>query len=564
MTTNGRNIALATVFWRLLITARPEQPTFTPRPAKEGPVVSTNVGKIVGVTRSVKEGGDVHAFTGIPYAKPPVGDLRYRGPQPVTTLGEGVFDATKMPPACMQVTVVKERYQIFIPYDLPKSEDCLYVNVWTPILNNTPGLPVMAWLHGGGFQDSSAAMSLFDGGNLAALGGVVVVTIGYRLQSFGFLYDGTEDAPGNQGVRDQALALRWVQDNILAFGGDPKEVTLFGWSAGGIATGFHLISPKSEGLFTRAIILSAGVTNKGRVRETCLMLKYSKKFAAIFGCYHNSTETRSSANFVACLRQKNGTLLSVMEQNFVDGGQGMFEPIFGDGILPVEPHVAEFPGDKNIMIGMVANEGSELLYIKFRDTFSQVLAPRNISKQEMLYYLRSLYSKLSLQELLQLQETYMEGIAEFDYAALRQALAEIRGDAHVTCGSLHIADKLSNATATSGGGKNVYFYMMEYLSPCSKRQSWYGMTHGDDLPLVFGRPFDKEGGCSMDIPFSKEIINIWSNFAKGRTPAAADGTAWPRYSPDSRYFLKLTEGRAVVSSFDVAKRCDVLKKLKLY
>ncbi|KAH9379886.1 hypothetical protein HPB48_013790 [Haemaphysalis longicornis] len=253
----------------------------------------------------------------------------------------------------------------------------------------------------------------------------------FRVQSFGFLYDGTEDAPGNQGLQDQILALRWVQDNIAAFGGDPNEVTLFGWSAGGISTGFHLISPQSQGLFQRAIIESAAVTNKGRAREKSLMLDYSKQFAEIFGCYNGSTETNTSVNFVSCLQKMNATLLSVLEQNFVNAGKGMFEPIFGEDLLPVDPSVAEFTGNKDVIIGIVGNEGSGLLYSQFRDTFSKVLPPRQINKQEMIYFLRSLYPKLSLEQVQQLQELYMANIADFEYSALRQALVDTRGDIRV-------------------------------------------------------------------------------------------------------------------------------------
>ncbi|KAL1484392.1 hypothetical protein MTO96_050043, partial [Rhipicephalus appendiculatus] len=162
------------------------------------------------------------------------------------------------------------------------SEDCLYLNVWTPTLNNTAKLPVMAWVHGGEFLDGSAAMHLHDGGNLAVLGNVVVVTFGYRLQSFGFLYDGTEEAPGNQGLYDQLLALEWIQSNVVAFGGDPEEVTLFGWSAGGIAVGFFLSISDANLPFKRAIVQSGPASIKFVAKNNTIALNDAREFASIF------------------------------------------------------------------------------------------------------------------------------------------------------------------------------------------------------------------------------------------------------------------------------------------
>ncbi|XP_077494594.1 cholinesterase-like [Amblyomma americanum] len=527
---------------------------------EEAPVINAAVGKLRGSKRVVADDKTVYAFTGVPYAKPPVGQLRYRKPEPETPWGDNERDATKTPPSCMQVAAFAPRNLLWVPFGLPTSEDCLYLNVWTPTLNASAALPVMAWLHGGGFQVGSAAMPVDDGGNLAALGNVVVVTIAYRLQSFGFLYDGTDAAPGNQGLHDQALALRWIQDNINAFGGNPEEVTLFGWSAGGISTGFHLLSPGSKALFKRAIIQSAGVTKKGRAKDKFEMLKYSRSFARRFGCYNDS----SDANIVPCLQNINETLLSIVEQTFVYLEYGKFEPIFGDSFLPIEPRSAEFSGDKDVMIGQTANEGTNAIYTRTRESFSEILAPRKINKAEMLHYLGRLYANLTLPQLMKLHELYMSEIGDFDYDALRQALAETKGDSHVTCGSVNAACKLANATAMAESGKKVHFYEMNYVSPCTKRQAWFGMTHGDDIPLVFGRAFDKEGGCAADSSYSRKIMDIWSSFAKGRTPTAPEGNEWPKFTSDSQSILKLTATGSEVSRFNRNERCKALKELNLY
>lgn len=530
----------------------------------ESPIVQVTAGKLRGAKRAALDGKFVYAFTAVPYAKKPVGELRYRKPENVEPWGEEVREATRTPPSCMQMSVFSPRDLLWIPYDQETSEDCLYLNIWTSKLNSTTGLPVMAWLHGGGFQTGSAAMPLSDGAHLAAFGDVVVVTIAYRLRSFGFLYDATPNAPGNMGLHDQQLALKWIQENIAAFGGNPNEVTLFGWSAGGISTGFHLLSPGSRPLFKRAIIESAGVTKKGRAKDKSEMLKYSQTLAAKFGCCNEDSATDTSQDIPACMRNVNSTLIAAVEETFVDEGSGQFDPIFGDEFLPTEPRVAEFPGDKEILIGQTASEGNSLLYSAFRDTFSQALPPRKINKAEMVHFLGALYSKLSLTDIKKLQEEYMGGMGDYDYDALRQALAKTKGDTHVTCASLNTASKLTNSTADKDSDKGVRFYELNYVSACVKKQPWFGMTHGDEIPLVFGRAFDKEGGCTGDISYSRNIMRLWSDFAKGRTPVGFQGEDWPKFTVDSRSYMKLTATGSETSTFNNAPRCELLKELKLY
>ncbi|XP_037526178.1 uncharacterized protein LOC119403307 [Rhipicephalus sanguineus] len=532
--------------------------------AEPAPVVSTTAGRIRGALRYAAEDRKVYSFTGIPFAKPPLGELRYKKPQPPLPWGEDVLDATRTPPSCMQLSVFSARYLLWVPYDRPKSEDCLYLNIWTPKLGASAQLPVMAWLHGGDFQVGSPAMWLDDGGNLAALGDVVVVTIAYRLQSYGFLYDGTEEAPGNQAFHDQVLALKWIQDNIETFGGDPGSVTLFGWSAGGIAAGFHLLSPRSGNLFARVIIQSAGVTNSDRTLSAATILGYTKQFAQMFGCKNGSEDGSVSSENVACLRRIDATVISSVEQTFVDQGIGQFKPIYGDEFLPVDNRKAPFRGDKDVIMGHVANEGSMMIYESFRDTFSQVLAPRKINKAEMIHYLGSLYSDLSLSGVLKIEDEYMNSTGDFDYDALRQAFVQTKSDSHVICGTFITASKLSNAMATENTGKGVYVYELDYISRCNKRPPWFGMTHGDETPLEFGRPFDRENGCKADIPFSRKIINVWTNFAKGRRPSGPCGAEWPLFQLDTMKVLKIASGETKITSFNHKNRCALLKNLELY
>ncbi|XP_058123518.1 juvenile hormone esterase-like [Anopheles ziemanni] len=198
------------------------------------------------------------AFLGIPFAKPPVGDLRFKNPQPADSW-EGVYNATTGKDACIQKISLIPGAPTF------GGEDCLYLNVFVPQNAYSPAprpLPVMVYIHGGGFFYGSARLSELDPARIMTQRRVVVVTLQYRLGVLGFFSTGDSSASGNYGLKDQVMALRWVQSNIRAFGGDPGRVTIIGHSAGGVSTQLHMMSPLSRGLFHRAISMSGSALAK--------------------------------------------------------------------------------------------------------------------------------------------------------------------------------------------------------------------------------------------------------------------------------------------------------------
>ncbi|MGD0436568.1 MAG: carboxylesterase family protein, partial [Bryobacteraceae bacterium] len=214
--------------------------------------VQTDRGPVAGVPG---DNPSVRVYKGIPYAQPPVGDLRWKAPRP-TTPWTGVRQATEFSNECMQVPYPENSPYYSAPK--PKGEDCLYLNVWTAASTAKDRRPVMVWIHGGGYTRGTGATPTYDGGVLATKG-VVVVTINYRLGIFGFFAhpeltkESDVHSSGNYGLLDMVAALKWVNANIAAFGGDPKRVTIFGESAGSSAVNYLMASPLDKGLFQRVI-----------------------------------------------------------------------------------------------------------------------------------------------------------------------------------------------------------------------------------------------------------------------------------------------------------------------
>ena len=206
----------------------------------------------------------ITVFYGIPYAAPPVGDLRWKAPQPAVGW-EGVRDCARASAKCWQLGVGKGSFfeHEFYPYEEEMDEDCLYLNVWTPAQSTEERLPVIFWIHGGGFMTGYGHSAHFDGEHFARQG-VILVTINYRLNIFGWMVhpeldaESPEGVSGNYGLLDQIAALKWVSRNIRAFGGDPDNITIAGQSAGAACVQSLICSPLAKGLYAKAIMQSGG------------------------------------------------------------------------------------------------------------------------------------------------------------------------------------------------------------------------------------------------------------------------------------------------------------------
>lgn len=229
------------------------------------PQVKTTAGELAGGWE-----GEVAVFRGVPYAAPPVGELRFKAPQPRAGW-TGVHEATNFGPACPQLA---DRHEASL-----QDEDCLYLNVWTPTLEGK-SCPVLVWIHGGGFSSGAGSLPFYAGERMAFAGRMVVVTINYRLGPLGYLYvPGTGDS--NAGMRDQLAALKWVRDNIAAFGGDPDNVTIAGQSAGASSVIALVASRTARGLFRHAIAQSPALGEPPLARGEAAW--YTHQYLALLG-----------------------------------------------------------------------------------------------------------------------------------------------------------------------------------------------------------------------------------------------------------------------------------------
>ncbi|KAF2891820.1 hypothetical protein ILUMI_14353, partial [Ignelater luminosus] len=274
------------------------------------PQVTTPLGEIKGSILTTVRGKTIYSFRGIRYAKPPINELRFQPPVPVDKWDD-VYDATKDGPMCPQ------------PDLTPTSEDCLFVNVYTtklPENGENPKRPVIVFIHFGGYAQFTGS-SAWIGPEYILDEDIVFVTMNYRLGALGFLNTEDQLAPGNNGIKDQVVALKWVKANVASFGGDPDLITVSGCSVGGVSVTLHLVSPMSKGLFHRAIAMSGSSYGNWPVNPS---FKLAQKQAQLVGCPNDT-----SANIINCLKTKSA-------QELIDSSPG-FQQFGTDPILVWHP-----------------------------------------------------------------------------------------------------------------------------------------------------------------------------------------------------------------------------------
>lgn len=460
-------------------------------------VVLTDKGPVRGTV-----GADYREFQGIPYAAPPVGALRWTAPKPAAPW-RTVLDATKPGSACPQPGG--------FPGDKPSyDENCLYLNVTAPRHAGTAHLPVMVWLHGGGFFEGSG--SVYDARRMAEQGDVIVVTVNYRLAALGFLDNAAlgGTSSGDFGLEDQQAALRWVRRNADAFGGDAHDVTLFGESAGGVSVCSHLTAPGSAGLFQRAIIMSGACDLKwpytpswGPVAQRTAAA-YGQTVAGQLGCGDATDEA-------ACLRAK--STRDVVDRLAEDDA---FSPVYGGTVLPRDPAEAIATGRfarVPVMIGSTHDE-----YRTFETEIEQ--GNGALTAAEYPGQLTATFGANASKVLARYPLS--------DYANAGEAWSTVMTDWVLACPTARYDDELSASVPT---------YAYEFAD---EDAPWFsgqptpdfptGAAHATELQYLFDGAYAGGTMSSGQQRLSSQMIQYWTRFAHTGDPDVAGAPAWQRYS----------------------------------
>jgi para-nitrobenzyl esterase len=465
-------------------------------------VVKTMDGKVHG---KLINNGKVRAFQGVPYAAPPVEGLRWKAPQPVAAW-KGTLDATAYGHHCAQNHVFDDMIfqDIASPADAG-SEDCLSLNVYVAASKSANAkLPVMVWIHGGGYF-SGASSEPRHNGDFLPLKGIVLVTINYRLGVFGFLAlpelaSESRGFSGNYGLMDMVAALEWVKKNIGDFGGDPHSVTIFGESAGSFAVSTLMAAPSAQGLFHRAIGESGGALNLGALPVDGI---------AIVGPQDAAWAKEAGANTLAELR-------AMRTDKILAAAAKKDAPHFGpvvDGKFLSRPILGIYEGGKQAAVPLLAGFNRDERFFLSSDMTADK------------------WTSMAVQRYADRADTFLKLYpGSTDAEAVRSA-ADLSGDQFIGYGTwkwMEIDRKTGNQT--------IYRYQLDLAAPPSKFHPGSYAFHSDDIEYVFGTLDTRPGAVwrPEDYKLSDQIMSYWTNFAKTGDPNGVDGKGdilpmWPQY-----------------------------------
>jgi para-nitrobenzyl esterase len=515
---------LAALFCLVLPAAALAQPPGDAPIAKADPlVVKVDGGSVRGAAA-----GPVLSWKGIPYAAPPVGILRWRVPQAVQSW-IGMKETLKFGPACMQTD------------NVPKSEDCLTLNVWRPANASRP-LPVMVWVHGGAMVHGGASSYPFDA--LAAKG-VMLVSMNFRLGRFGYFAhpalgdESPGDVRGNYGFMDQLAALRWVRSNIAGFGGDPGQVTIFGESAGGGSVLAHLVSPMSRGLFHRAIVQSPGMPGARARVLPASDLSTAEKMATEWGRSVGVTGEGEAA-----LKQ----LRSLPVDRILEGVSsaatlkalsiettppGMAMSIIDGRFLPEAPEAA-LAGGRQAVVPIIVGANDRELAIGTAGTKLELFYEFGADAKQA----RTLYDPQANQTLEELRQ-------------------QVFADRTLVEPARHFANEMSRT------GQTVWLYRFAYVSQAQRGQNM-GALHAFEIPFTINAPGAFVGQSKVtptDRAMAELISDYWVSFASTTDPNGGGRPVWPRHDRMVDRLLHFTNSGVIVGTDPLKPRLDLWERV---
>lgn len=506
---------------------------------RPSPKVTSASGVFLGSWMQTRRGKQFQGFRGIRYAEAPVGDLRFQAPKPILQYS-GEVDASKEGPACPQPTNPNYYNNV--------DEDCLRLNVYT---HGSSGelRPVVIFIHAGGFYAASGRSDI-AGPDYFLDKDIVLVTINYRLSSLGFLSTGDELAPGNNGYKDQVMAMRWVQRNIASFGGDPNLVTIAGYSAGSFSVMLHTVSPMSKGLFHRAISMSGSPISQ-------VVIPHDQRQLAVRQAELLDCPTNSSRAIIDCLKTKPW-------RDIGNSLHGFFEFAY-DPVLIWVPLVEKDYGQERFLVKqpldsirqreihsvpyIISQTQDEFFWKALNILANQTLTDTMNNEWERIapisFYLPASTSRQASNKL---KQAYLGGKDLVNDTASADGLGKLYNDAIIGFGVHRLVNLMSQYSS-----KPVYYYEFAYIGnhshyedPVTKKPT--GAAHHDELIYLFSVnatfPFI-EASDSLDSNMVDKMTSIWYNFLKNGDPNPRDnspelsGLSWPAMKPDDRKYLRI-------------------------
>uniref|UniRef100_A0A3Q2ZH30 Neuroligin-4, X-linked-like n=1 Tax=Hippocampus comes TaxID=109280 RepID=A0A3Q2ZH30_HIPCM len=544
------------------------------------PIVSTAQGRIRGILTPLPSDllGPVIQYLGVPYARPPTGDRRFQAPEPPLPW-PGIRNVTQFAPVCpqsldersilgdMMPSWLTANLDIAATYLTHQSEDCLYLNIYVPTeegedacqslsipncekdkdsLMHGGQRPVMVYVHGGSYTEGTGNM--MDGSVLASYGNVIVITLNYRLGVLGFLSTGDQAAKGNYGLLDQIQALRWVKENIAAFGGDPNRVTVFGSGAGASCVSLLTLSHYSEDLFHRAIIQSGSALASWAVNYQ--PSKYARQLGERVGCGIDD-----STQLVACLQGR--SYRELVEQHVTPAKyHTAFAPVIDGDVIPDDPQILMEQGEflnYDVMLGVNQGEG-----VKFVEGI--VDSEDGVTAEDFDFAVSDFVD--SLYGYPEGRDTLRESIRFMYTDWADRDNAETRRKTLVALFTDHqwVAPAIATADLHAQYGSPTYFYSFYHHCQSEATPPWADSAHGDEVPYVFGVPMVGPTdlfNCNFsknDVMLSAVVMTYWTNFAKTGDPNQPvpqdtkfihtkpnrfEEVAWSKYTPKEQLYLHI-------------------------